>query len=323
MNQTKIGNFIAECRKSKGLTQQELADKLGLTAKAVSKWECGKGLPDVSLYEDICAELGISLNEFFSGEHIEENHLIKRADENLESILKDYYKLKKQKNILLTTLIVIASVIIVMIASVILYLLKQLAFLGLIFGLESLANDTDVRNDISQYDKSYYIETYGGDLDSKLTIFPDTINDHINVLEFGSAMTTGLFDTYGHIILEYTLDDEDFTAEVNRLSSLALTITNYDGETYTNYVKYQEGTYFYPAYITIDGFGSTYEYALIDEENNRIICVYLAYLDSSGFEHEKYLKLDRTDYVSDDTLKKYSMYNHTFDGGKSYVEFDD
>ncbi len=322
MNQIKIGNFIAECRKSKGLTQQELADKLGLTAKAISKWECGKGLPDVSLYEDICAELGISLNEFFAGEHIEENHLMKRADENLESILKDYYKMKHQKNIFLTTLIVILSAIIVAIAFVILYILKQFAFLGLLLGLDSL-KDVDIRNDISQYDKAYYIETYNGDLDSNLSVFPDTIGNQMTVLQFESSMSTGLFDTDGYIILEYTLDDTSFADEINRLKSLELTITNYNNESYTNYVKYQEGTYLYPAYITIDGFGNTYEYALIDEENNRIICVYLAYLDSSGFEYTEYLKLDRTDYDSDDTLKKYSMYNHTFDGGNSYVEFDD
>ena len=64
MNQEKIGKFIAEARKKKNLTQQELADKLGLTYKDVSKWECGKGLPDVSLYKDICNILDISLNEF-------------------------------------------------------------------------------------------------------------------------------------------------------------------------------------------------------------------------------------------------------------------
>ena len=60
MNQEKIGKFIAEARKGKNLTQQELADKLGLTYKAVSKWECGKGLPDVYCAIQVCEEGGIS-----------------------------------------------------------------------------------------------------------------------------------------------------------------------------------------------------------------------------------------------------------------------
>ena len=59
MRQEKIGKFIAKCRKEKNLTQEQLADKLGITYKAVSKWECGNELPDVSLYETICNELDI------------------------------------------------------------------------------------------------------------------------------------------------------------------------------------------------------------------------------------------------------------------------
>ena len=54
MNQEKIGKFIALCRKEQKLTQEELALKLGITAKAVSKWECGKGLPDASIMVELC-----------------------------------------------------------------------------------------------------------------------------------------------------------------------------------------------------------------------------------------------------------------------------
>lgn len=77
MNQEKIGKFIAECRKKQDLTQQELADKLNLTYKAISKWECGKGLPDVTLYEPLCKILKISLNEFFAGQLLEEEEVLK------------------------------------------------------------------------------------------------------------------------------------------------------------------------------------------------------------------------------------------------------
>lgn len=59
MDQIKVGKFIAECRKDKNLTQAKLAEKLGVTNKSVSKWECGKCLPDSSLYIALCNELDI------------------------------------------------------------------------------------------------------------------------------------------------------------------------------------------------------------------------------------------------------------------------
>ena len=68
MDQKKIGAFIAQCRKEKSLTQIQLAELLDITNQAVSKWENGRGMPDVSLLQPLCDALGISLNELFSGE---------------------------------------------------------------------------------------------------------------------------------------------------------------------------------------------------------------------------------------------------------------
>lgn len=115
MNQEKIGKFIARCRKEKNLTQEQLADKLGITYKAVSKWECGKGLPDVSLYETICKELDISLNELFAGEYIKENQVIQKSEENIMNIVKEE-KLKKKN--LKMTIMILGVIIIVLIAIV-------------------------------------------------------------------------------------------------------------------------------------------------------------------------------------------------------------
>lgn len=72
MDIIKIGNFIRECRKNKDLTQKQLADKLFVEAKTISKWETGNGLPDVSLMENLCNELDISLSELFIGEYVKE-----------------------------------------------------------------------------------------------------------------------------------------------------------------------------------------------------------------------------------------------------------
>ena len=75
MKQEKIGKFIAECRKEKGLTQEQLAEKLAITYKSVSKWECGRSLPDPSLMEMLCDNIGISINELFAGERINKDDI--------------------------------------------------------------------------------------------------------------------------------------------------------------------------------------------------------------------------------------------------------
>lgn len=83
MNQERIGEFIADCRKEKGLTQLQLAEKLNITNRAVSKWETGKSCPDVSLMLELCNVLGITVNELLSGERILMEDYQKKAEENL------------------------------------------------------------------------------------------------------------------------------------------------------------------------------------------------------------------------------------------------
>ena len=97
MNQEKIGKFIAECRKKQNYTQEELAEKLGVTNKAISKWENGRSLPDVSLFTPVCGLLKISLNELFAGEYIPKESLTEKSDENLLYILENEKKQLYQK----------------------------------------------------------------------------------------------------------------------------------------------------------------------------------------------------------------------------------
>ena len=68
MDKLKIGKFISICRKERQITQEQLAERLGVTNKSVSKWETGSCLPDPTLYEPLCAALGITVGELFSGE---------------------------------------------------------------------------------------------------------------------------------------------------------------------------------------------------------------------------------------------------------------
>ena len=89
MDQIKIGRYIAGKRKSLEWTQAQLAEKLGVSDKSVSKWERGVCLPDVSLYQDLCEELGISINEFFAGEDINKEEIGTRAEETIMDVARD------------------------------------------------------------------------------------------------------------------------------------------------------------------------------------------------------------------------------------------
>ena len=89
MDQKRIGAFIARCRKEKNLTQMQLAELLEITNQAVSKWETGRGMPDVSLLQPLCDVLGISLNELFSGEHISAEEYKGKAEENISKLFKE------------------------------------------------------------------------------------------------------------------------------------------------------------------------------------------------------------------------------------------
>ena len=79
----KIGKFISACRKEKGLTQAQLAEKFGITDRAVSKWETGKSIPDASIMLELCSELGISVNELLSGEKLDMTNYNEQAEKNM------------------------------------------------------------------------------------------------------------------------------------------------------------------------------------------------------------------------------------------------
>lgn len=90
MNQIAIGKFISQCRKEKKLTQAQLAEKLSITDRAVSKWETGRSFPDVSLLAPLCALLGITINELFAGEHIPQEKWKEKTDEILMEVITNW-----------------------------------------------------------------------------------------------------------------------------------------------------------------------------------------------------------------------------------------
>lgn len=115
MDLEKIGNFITQCRKEKQLTQSQLAEKLNISNKTISKWETGNGMPDSSIMIDLCDQLGINVNELLSGEHIPNEEYQGKATENIINITKECENNKKirKKHIIILTIIIFVALTVI------------------------------------------------------------------------------------------------------------------------------------------------------------------------------------------------------------------
>lgn len=109
MNQEKIGRFISEKRREKHLTQSELAEKLGITDRAISKWENGVCLPDAGTMPELCEILDITINDLFSGEKVD----TKKNEKKLEQNLLEMTKMKEEKDKQLLNLEIIIGIVLV------------------------------------------------------------------------------------------------------------------------------------------------------------------------------------------------------------------
>lgn len=96
MDQYKIGRFIAERRKDKKMTQEELGEKVGVTNKTISRWETGRYMPDLDTMPVLCNELGITVNELLSGEKLSDDYN-KQADNNIMDVFEINKSVRQQK----------------------------------------------------------------------------------------------------------------------------------------------------------------------------------------------------------------------------------
>ena len=122
MDQIKIGKFIAECRKKESLTQMQLAEKLNITDRAVSKWETGKSLPDSSIMLELCEILEITVNDLLSGEVITMDNYNKEMENNLLEMVKQKEKSDKTllaMEVLLGSLCMTVFFALIMVASLV------------------------------------------------------------------------------------------------------------------------------------------------------------------------------------------------------------
>lgn len=132
MDQIRIGNFIAQCRKAQNLTQRQLADELGISDKTVSKWECGNGLPEVSLMLPLCTALGITVNDLLSGERIAQADYQKKAEENMMELVRENAENKKRLALSLICVAVTVIAVCALIALVALLALPTPARIALV-----------------------------------------------------------------------------------------------------------------------------------------------------------------------------------------------
>lgn len=116
MNQEKIGNFISKIRKDKKITQKQLAEKLGITDRAISKWENGKSMPDLALLKPLCNILDITINELLSGEYISKNKIENKLEDNIVNAI-NYSKKKQNTSELLFYLFILLFGILMIIIS--------------------------------------------------------------------------------------------------------------------------------------------------------------------------------------------------------------
>lgn len=110
MNQLAIGKFIAQKRKAKNLTQEQLAEKIGVSNKTISKWETGKCMPDYSIINVLCDELGITIAELMDGEEAEEKSVRTFDEEQILDLLKRTQELEKQKSVLYGILLIVMGI---------------------------------------------------------------------------------------------------------------------------------------------------------------------------------------------------------------------
>ncbi|MBQ5312206.1 MAG: helix-turn-helix transcriptional regulator [Oscillospiraceae bacterium] len=381
MDQSKIGSFLKELRKEKGMTQEQLAEKLNVAARTVSRWENGNNMPDISVLVELADLYDVDIRELINGERKSEN-----MDETMKDTLTtvaDYSDAEKEAIIkkLLTSIIVCIIVFASIFITVMFHLdvkyetikniyafLPQIGLVGSCYGLISILQ---IKGDMTKnrmkmlryallpvciavllflsmtifalvtyiprwnerhtekpegYDLWLLLDTYGGDLGSDLSVFPYMADVPDDCVYFDD-ISTGIWGTDAVIVLDCTYTPEGYMHETERLSSLFKTI-EHDGSKHINHVRYDEEQYALPAYITIDGFAHVYEYALADDANNRITYVYLSYpeidADKQSYpaDRREILKNDLAVYENTDA-ESYSMYNHSFDGGASYIEYDD
>ncbi len=192
---------------------------------------------------------------------------------------------------------------------------------------ESIEKNTDWQG-LEEYDKQSMINDNHSDLHSYFMTFPDDLSNIENG-RYMSQLDANIISTTGYVVLEAEYNDANYEKEVSRIANITCTIEDSSSEgdeTITQGVRYDEKAYNYPAYIAADGNCGTYEYALLDEVDNRIIYVVLKYISDEDKNLLKdYLKENVAEYDESgtETWKKFSIYAYQFPGSKYLMVYSE
>lgn len=222
MNQEKIGKYIATCRKENKLTQEQLAEKLGVSSKSVSRWENGKTMPDVSLFQQLCKELNITINDLLSGETMNENKFDLSAD-RLVDYSKYIKKIEKKKSIILS----IGLITLIGLFLIIIILIFNKTFFKNSYELDYMNN---ISIPIPRY--SYYRGTGGMEAyTTKLKTIKQP--DEVNIL----------IDRYLNTLDKIECNNENYYYDKNKNFTIIQYRINNDGIGFVNtiYISYSDG----------------------------------------------------------------------------------
>lgn len=169
MDLVKIGKYIAGKRKALGVTQKQLAEKLNMSDKSVSKWERGICLPDVSVYMELCEILGISINEFLAGEDIDAENVEKKSEDNIIQVTKD--SKKKQKNLKSILAVVTTFAVIMVLVLGVVFVHKVMQPKNYITAVDRTSAEMKTAELLSGVDGAYLFNFYAKEEYKTLTIY--------------------------------------------------------------------------------------------------------------------------------------------------------
>ena len=287
MNQVKIGLFIAQLRKEKNLTQEQLAEKLGITNKSVSRWENGKNMPDYSILKDLCEILEVDVNELLRGEKL--NNI--QNNDNFDMILKEYYKMKKDKE-RLKKIIIIGTIAIfhVIVIGLTLFILIN----GYNNRLHVTTNKKEYENVIGENAKKYYKDKWG----MSEEIFPKKI-DNLNVIDFKMICDDFIDNQFlSYLVVDY--NEEEYEKEIERLKKIGI-------KEYKNYYNVTGFTKYQLVAMEADEYQG-FVYAITDGKRKiiyveLIFCNYTMDIDYQNEIPEEYLP-DGFDATDDNAYRK-------------------
>ena len=169
MDLVKIGKYIAGKRKALGMTQKQLAEKLNMSDKSVSKWERGICLPDVSVYMELCEILGISINEFLAGEDIDAENVEKKSEDNIIQVTKDSKKKQKNLKSILAVVTTFAVIMVLVLGAVFVHKVMQPK--NYIIAVDRTSAEMKTAELLSGVDGAYLFNFYAKEEYKTLTIY--------------------------------------------------------------------------------------------------------------------------------------------------------